>query len=58
LIAFVWTVFTSAISSTIFAVWGKSSVQIQRPHFPTCSNLNFEGAIGNRAWPLVIVVIR
>ena len=28
------------------------------PAWPCCANLYFEGAIGNRAWPLVIVVSR
>ena len=28
------------------------------PHWPCWANLNIDGATGNRAWPLVIVVIR
>src|SRR4051794_19830603 len=57
LIAFVWTDRITAISSTIFAVWGITSL-IQVPHRPALENANFDGATGNRAWPLVIVVIR
>ena len=41
----------------IFDVHGKSSLT-HMPDLPCCSNLYFEGAIGNRAWPLVIVVRR
>ena len=45
------------MSSTIFAVYGSSSLT-HMPHWPCCSNLYFDGAIGNRAWPEVIVVSR
>ena len=31
---------------------------IHRPHCPTGLNLNFDGAMGKRAWPLVMVVSR
>ena len=58
LIALVCTLLTSARSSTIPAVCGNRSVQIQRPHRPRCSNVNFDGATGNRFWPLVIVESR
>jgi hypothetical protein len=57
LIALVCTVLINAISSTIPAVCGSSSLT-QRPHWPCCVNLNIEGATGRRVWPLVIVVIR
>ena len=57
LIALVWTVFTSAMSSTCFAVCGSSSLT-HMPHWPCCANFNMLGATGNRAWPLVIVVSR
>ncbi len=55
--ALVWTVFTRAISSTTLAVCGSSSLT-HVPHWPCRANLNFDGATGNRDWPLVIVVIR
>jgi hypothetical protein len=45
------------MSSTIFAVCGSISLT-HMPDWPYCANLYFEGAIGNRAWPLVIVVSR
>ena len=45
------------MSSTIFAVCGSSSVT-HMPLLPCCANLYFDGAIGNRAWPEVIVVSR
>ena len=48
---------TIAKSSTIFAIFGSNS-DTHAPFFPCCANLNFEGAIGNRLWPDVIVVNR
>ena len=57
LIASVWTVFTMARSSTIFAVHGSSSLT-HAPLLPCCLNLYFDGAIGNRDCPLVMVVSR
>src|SRR5262245_19240540 len=57
LMALVCSVLTTARSSTHFAVYGNNSLT-QRPQLPCCSNLNIDGATGNRAWPLVIVVIR
>ena len=57
LIASVQTVLTRAIWSASLAVQGKSSL-IHMPDWPCCANLYFDGAIGNRAWPLVIVVSR
>src|SRR5687767_13262783 len=58
LIALVLTLLITAMSSTIFAVWGSSSVLIHRPHWPRCSNLYFDGATGKRVWPLVMVLRR
>jgi hypothetical protein len=46
------------MSSTHFAVCGSNSVFIHRPHWPTGLNLYFDGAMGKRAWPLVMVVSR
>ena len=57
LMALVWTVLISAMSSTIFAVCGSSSLT-QRPLWPCCAKANFDGATGNLPWPLVIVVMR
>ena len=57
LIASVQTVLTSAMSSTIFAVQGSSSLT-HVPDWPCRANLYFDGATGNRAWPLVMVVSR
>ena len=57
MIASVQTVFTRAISSASRAVQGKSSLT-HMPDWPCCANLYFDGAIGNRDWPLVIVVKR
>ena len=45
------------MSSTMLAVLGNSSVT-HIPLWPCCANLNLEGAIGNRVWPLVMVVSR
>jgi len=45
------------ISSTIFAVHGSSS-QTHIPLSPWRENAYFDGAIGNRDWPDVIVVRR
>ena len=45
------------MSSTILAVHGSNS-ETHMPLLPCCSNLYFDGAIGNRAWPDVIVVRR
>ena len=45
------------MSSTIRAVWGSSS-QTHMPLLPCRANLYFDGAIGNRFWPEVIVVSR
>ena len=45
------------MSSTIFAVHGSSSHTSMR-HWPYFANLNFDGAMGKRAWPLVMVVRR
>src|SRR5579862_1467949 len=58
LIAFVFTVLISAISSTIFDVCGSNCELIQRRHLPSCVNLNFDGATGKRDCPLVIVESR
>ena len=44
-------------SSTILAFHGSSSLT-HMPHLPCWANLYFDGAIGKRAWPLVIVVSR
>ena len=57
MIALVWTVLISAMSSTCFAVYGSSSLT-QRPHCPCWANRNMLGATGKRAWPLVIPVTR
>ena len=38
------------MSSTILAVYGSSSLT-HMPHWPCWANLNFDGAIGKRAWP-------
>jgi len=46
-----------ARSSTTPAVCGSSSLT-HAPCCPCCANLKIEGAIGNRACPEVIVVIR
>src|SRR5215472_1909072 len=48
---------TKHMSSTIFAVHGKSSLT-HMPDLPCWANLYFDGAIGNRACPLVMVVRR
>ena len=45
------------ISSATLAVYGSSSV-IHAPDLPARLNLNLDGATGNRAWPLVMVVSR
>ena len=55
--ASVQAVLIREISSTILAVQGKSSLT-HIPDLPWRANLYFEGAIGNRDWPLVIVVRR
>src|SRR5438477_7090180 len=57
LIASVQTVLIRASSSATFAVHGSSSLT-QRPHLPCCANLYFDGAMGKRACPLVMVVRR
>ena len=57
MIASVLTVLTIAMSSTISAVFGNSSL-IQAPFWPCWANLKTLGATGSRFWPLVIVVIR
>ena len=57
LIALVCTLRTIARSSTSLAVHGSSSLT-HAPLFPCCAHLNSDGATGNRAWPLVIVVMR
>ena len=57
LIALVLTDLTTARSSTMPAVWGKSSLT-QVPASPCCLNSKREGAIGKRACPEVIVVMR
>src|SRR5579871_5772095 len=57
LIASVFTVLMIARSSTILAVHGISSLT-QVPALPYWRNLYFDGAIGKRAWPLVMVVRR
>jgi len=44
-------------SSTIRAVHGSSS-ETQRPLCPCRAKRNFDGAIGKRAWPDVMVVSR
>ena len=45
------------MSSTILAVCGNSSLT-HMPHLPCWANLNFDGAMGNRVCPLVMVVSR
>ena len=45
------------MSSTICAVYGSSSLT-HMPHWPYWANLNFDGAIGKRFWPEVMVVSR
>ena len=57
LIASVYIDRTMAKSSTIFAMFGSNS-DTHAPVFPCCANLNFDGAIGNRLCPDVIVVRR
>ena len=48
----------NAMSSTHFAVNGSSSVFIMNPFLPAGLNLYFDGAMGNRFCPEVIVVSR
>ncbi len=57
LIASVQTVRMNATSSTILDVYGISSLT-QAPDWPCCANLYFDGAMGKRVWPLVMVVRR
>ena len=57
LMALVWTERTMAMSSTSFAVHGSKSLT-HAPLRPCCANLKIEGATGNLACPLVIVVMR
>ena len=57
LIASVQVVCTRAISSTILDVQGSNSLT-HMPDWPCRANLYFDGATGNRAWPLVMVVRR
>ncbi len=57
LMASVFMLRMKTMSSTVFLVQGKSSVT-HMPHSPARSNLNFEGAMGKRAWPEVMVVSR
>src|SRR5262249_18222139 len=57
LMASVWTLLMTAILSTTLAVHGSNSV-IGVPHLPAFTNSNFDGATGNRCWPLVMVVRR
>ena len=57
LIASVFMLRMKHISSTMRDVYGSTSLT-HIPHSPCCANLNLLGAIGNRAWPLVIVVRR
>src|SRR5262245_7756010 len=57
LIASVAAVLTRASSSTILAVHGSNSLT-QTPPLPCWLNLYFDGAIGKRFWPLVMVVRR
>ncbi len=45
------------MSSTALAVHGSSS-DTHMPLLPYCANLNFDGATGKRAWPLVMPVSR
>ena len=45
------------ISSTTLAVFGSSSLT-HMPLWPCWANLYFDGAMGNRVWPLVMVVSR
>ena len=45
------------MSSTILAVQGSSSLT-HIPDLPWRANLNLDGAMGKRAWPLVMVVRR
>ena len=48
----------NAMSSTHFDVNGRSSVFIIKPHLPAGLNSHFDGAMGKRFWPDVIVVSR
>ncbi len=57
LIASVQMLLTTARSSTIFAVHGSNSLT-HRPHLPCRANLYFDGAMGKRVCPLVMVVRR
>src|SRR5947209_2016913 len=57
LIASVHTERTNVMSSTIFDVHGISSLT-QAPDLPYWANLYFDGAMGKRVWPLVMVVRR
>ena len=57
LIASVCMLRMKAMSSTIRAVYGKSS-DTHMPLLPCCWKRYFEGAIGKRAWPEVMVVRR
>jgi hypothetical protein len=57
LIASVFMLRIKHMSSAILAFHGNSSLS-HMPHSPCWANLNFDGAIGKRAWPLVIVVSR
>ena len=50
LIASVFMLRMKHMSSTILAVYGSSSLT-HMPHLPCWANLNFDGAIGKRAWP-------
>jgi len=48
----------NARSSTTLEVHGSSSVFIHMPDRPACLNSHFDGAMGKRFWPEVIVVRR
>ena len=57
LIALVCTVLHQRDVVDDLRVCGSSSLT-HVPHWPCWANLNIDGATGNRAWPLVIVVMR
>jgi hypothetical protein len=57
LIASVYIERMTVMSSTIFAVYGRSS-EIQVPLSPCCANGKTDGAMGKRDCPEVIVVRR
>ena len=57
LIASVFIERMNTMSSAILAVYGSNSSFIHIPHWPFCLKRNLEGAIGKRAWVLVMVFV-